>query len=385
MRSTFFAYYPLPDAVRHQLWRDALIVVDASVLLNPYRYSDDAREELFKTLERHDAQLWLPHQAGLEYQKNRVGVIQAEAALCGDFVDETEKLISRLSNPRNHPFVSRPTFDAIRASLDQAATELGTKRVQLKSLLRNDIIRDRLSALTDNRIGQPLGRAELERITKDGPTRYVNKVPPGYKDDKKPVTEKFGDLIFWFQILAQAKLTTRSVILVTDDAKEDWWLKSNGMKLSPRPELIEEFRTEAGGHLLLYNVLEFMQESGSLAGTPVSEDAADEIRAVTRALALSPDKTLTCHDCRSTFTFSSRDQEFFAERGFSEPKRCRSCAKKRPSELRREFVGDCARCGESTKFPFQPRVDEKTGKPLKRLYCRACFAEANRQPPSEPA
>ena len=37
------------------------------------------------------------------------------------------------------------------------------------------------------------------------------------------------------------------------------------------------------------------------------------------------DKELTCADCRGKFTFTAKDQEFFAEKGFSEPKRCKPC------------------------------------------------------------
>ncbi|MFL6335293.1 MAG: zinc-ribbon domain-containing protein [Pyrinomonadaceae bacterium] len=37
------------------------------------------------------------------------------------------------------------------------------------------------------------------------------------------------------------------------------------------------------------------------------------------------DKELTCADCRGKFLWSAKDQEFFAEKGFSEPKRCKDC------------------------------------------------------------
>jgi hypothetical protein len=37
------------------------------------------------------------------------------------------------------------------------------------------------------------------------------------------------------------------------------------------------------------------------------------------------DKELTCSDCGGKFLHSAKDQEFFAEKGFSEPKRCKSC------------------------------------------------------------
>ena len=37
------------------------------------------------------------------------------------------------------------------------------------------------------------------------------------------------------------------------------------------------------------------------------------------------DKELTCADCGGKFLFSEDDQEFFAGKGFQEPKRCKSC------------------------------------------------------------
>ena len=38
------------------------------------------------------------------------------------------------------------------------------------------------------------------------------------------------------------------------------------------------------------------------------------------------DKTLTCKDCGAKFEFTAQDQEFFAEKGFTnEPTRCKNC------------------------------------------------------------
>jgi hypothetical protein len=37
------------------------------------------------------------------------------------------------------------------------------------------------------------------------------------------------------------------------------------------------------------------------------------------------DKTLTCSDCGVEFEFTEREQAFYAEKGFSEPRRCPSC------------------------------------------------------------
>ena len=38
------------------------------------------------------------------------------------------------------------------------------------------------------------------------------------------------------------------------------------------------------------------------------------------------DKTIVCKDCGQEFTFTANEQEFFAEKGFTnEPQRCKPC------------------------------------------------------------
>jgi len=94
------------------------------------------------------------------------------------------------------------------------------------------------------------------------------------------------------------------------------------------------------------------------------------------------DKNITCVDCGQEFLFSADEQEFYASRGFGEPKRCRSCRATRRNERegttgggmarqprpeRELFDAVCASCGQPTKVPFQPRGDRP-------VYCRDCFA-----------
>ncbi|MBV8491235.1 MAG: zinc-ribbon domain containing protein [Candidatus Eremiobacteraeota bacterium] len=87
------------------------------------------------------------------------------------------------------------------------------------------------------------------------------------------------------------------------------------------------------------------------------------------------DKTLTCKDCAAQFTFSAREQEFFAEKGFvNQPQRCRECRQARRSHgggenrsnARPSFDTVCAQCGAETTVPFKPRGDRP-------VYCRSCF------------
>ena len=84
------------------------------------------------------------------------------------------------------------------------------------------------------------------------------------------------------------------------------------------------------------------------------------------------DKTLQCKECGEDFTFTSGEQEFYAEKGFqNEPQRCKICrdAKKNASRPPKEMhVTKCAKCGGDAKVPFQPSTDRP-------VYCSDCFAD----------
>jgi hypothetical protein len=78
MKTTFAAYYRPTDADFESLWKDATFSVDANVLLNAYRYTETTRTRLLDILSRLGSRLWLPHQVGLEYQRNRLNVISGQ-------------------------------------------------------------------------------------------------------------------------------------------------------------------------------------------------------------------------------------------------------------------------------------------------------------------
>ncbi len=89
------------------------------------------------------------------------------------------------------------------------------------------------------------------------------------------------------------------------------------------------------------------------------------------------DKTIVCKDCGQEFTFTANEQEFFADKGFTnEPQRCKSCRDARKGgngnsrghngNDRQMFDAVCAECGRPCKVPFAPRDDRP-------VYCSDCF------------
>lgn len=87
------------------------------------------------------------------------------------------------------------------------------------------------------------------------------------------------------------------------------------------------------------------------------------------------DKTLTCRECGAEFVFTASEQEFFAEKGFTnDPSRCFACRARRRQERsgdnsrpqRQMYDAICAECGVKTQVPFRPNGDRP-------VYCRDCF------------
>jgi len=89
-------------------------------------------------------------------------------------------------------------------------------------------------------------------------------------------------------------------------------------------------------------------------------------------------KTLQCFECGASFTFTAEEQEFFANKGYTnEPKRCPSCREARRSSRRssgsysprREmYPAVCAECGKETEVPFEPRQG-------RAVYCSDCYSK----------
>jgi len=94
------------------------------------------------------------------------------------------------------------------------------------------------------------------------------------------------------------------------------------------------------------------------------------------------DKIIVCADCSQEFVFSESEQTFYADKGFTEPRRCPSCRAIRKAQRNdggnaggrsdyssapREFhSATCASCGKEARLPFVPSGDRP-------VYCSDCF------------
>ena len=110
------------------------------------------------------------------------------------------------------------------------------------------------------------------------------------------------------------------------------------------------------------------------------------------------DLLLMCSDCGQEFVFTAGEQQFFQERGYSSPRRCKPCRQAKQASAggggahapsaghndRGGYGGGysagtgagtgmssgstvvCASCGQTTTVPFEPRGDRP-------VYCKSCY------------
>lgn len=92
------------------------------------------------------------------------------------------------------------------------------------------------------------------------------------------------------------------------------------------------------------------------------------------------DQTFTCRDCGQEFVWTASEQDFFEQKGFTNPPvRCKDCRAKKKTQFghnggggghrggeRQMFEITCSNCGNKDTVPFQPRGDRP-------VLCRNCF------------
>lgn len=281
MRTMFPGQFRPSSESLNTLWENCLFVVDANVLLNLYRYSTETRHELERALRSVRDSVFVPHQAAKEFLKNRLTVTAGQAQEYTKAINTINELTAVISNKKKHPFLPDEELPRFVDHAHKLVKHLESQQSILLDRLTNDEILDFVQEIFEGKTGKPFDDSTMTALVEEGDRRYQNEVPPGYKDGKKDASgdqyRKFGDLIVWKQLIAEAKSSNKSIVFVTDDKKEDWWLEQSGRTIGPRTELREEFITEVGKDFWMYTVDKFLEEAARTTNRPVSEKALAEI------------------------------------------------------------------------------------------------------------
>ena len=280
MVKDFEEYHNLLESDFNILWQDSLIVLDTNVLLNFYRYSTPTVNDFFDVLKFFSSRIWIPFQVASEFHIRRLDIIQAQIKVYADSIKENNLILQSYSDKRKSPFLSINLHDKFLRVLDEVNQELQKNLQDFELKLYNDDILLQITDLFINNTGLDYDSQKKHDIYKLGAERYLNRIPPGFCDgDVKKDENKFGDLLIWFQILDKAKEINKPIIFVTDDKKEDWWLRKNGKTLGARPELRREFRITTKQPLFhMYTPFNFIEHTQTLISLQLKNTTLNEVQ-----------------------------------------------------------------------------------------------------------
>lgn len=271
-----------------------LVVLDANVLLNLYRFEARARSDFIGLFKKLQARIWVPHQAAAEFWANRGDVIATRNTI-------PDQVLQELGTAGQHAMEAINAW-ARRVALSEARSDAAREAIQAGIQEATEVIREvsasdlnaegdadgrdpilaQLAEVLDGRVGDELPAEELADAIAEGQRRVEAGRPPGYKDAAKERRggTSYGDYLVWAQTLREAVRQGCDVLLVTGDVKEDWWLIREGKRIGPRVELAQEFRQKTGKRLLMMRPEVFLKRGSQLTGLSLGQESIAEIQRV---------------------------------------------------------------------------------------------------------
>ena len=227
MKEMFKWYFPQTDDEISTIWDKGLLTVDTNVLLDLYRYHDDTRQAILRSLESFNGRAWISNQVAEEFFRNRNGVIVSVGGTfndadrnISDIKKSIEEPIKKLKNNRIIPDELAEKLNiTMTETLDKLTSDIDKARQSYPNYREDDPILESICNLFKGEVGAAFDDNELSEALKEAKKRKDNKIPPGFNDASKDGHRPFGDYFLWRQILNHIKKMQRPLIFVTSEQK----------------------------------------------------------------------------------------------------------------------------------------------------------------------
>ncbi|GAA1628343.1 hypothetical protein GCM10009733_026360 [Nonomuraea maheshkhaliensis] len=288
LRELFPGYFPPDKDAIGNVMTSGLVVFDTNPLLDAYKLTGTARIEFLASMRALDDRLWIPHQVGLEFLRNRSSVIDYSSGFPARFRKAAGDLHKEVQQLKDHRGLKDEDVKRIKQDIDAAITAILDAHTELyafgvnKSVaIDKDPVFKEIEQIIARKVGPPL--PNIDMAMKIGKQRLKEKIPPGYSDAPEKGEEgALGDYFVWAQTLIEAKQRGLPVLLVTNETKADWIRTEGSFKRGPRPELVDEMLREAGQPFQLMNVRSFLFHAGQHLSATVSESTIKQAESVQR-------------------------------------------------------------------------------------------------------
>jgi PIN domain-containing protein len=279
--------------------KEAVVAVDANVLLDLYRFRPQTSRDLMETLKSLGDRLVVPHQALREFWRHRqrsqgsprgatkaaTDALTKSARSMADALDTWGKAVG-VDEDELYDFYVRidDFFETLIGGLQQVLEDADAERV-------GDPILEQLEELLAGRVTSPLDHEEWTQCVAEANRRIEAEEPPGYKDAEKQNSDSpdggAGDYLVWYQATRYAKEKVQDLLIVTRDQKEDWWWRQQSDFIGPRPELTLEYHSLTGRRLFL------MRPADLLARASVLEVEVDQASTADAGRVANDEEELT--------------------------------------------------------------------------------------------
>jgi hypothetical protein len=271
--------------------RDAVVAVDANVLLGLYRFLPQTANDVIKVLERLEDRLVVPNQALREFWRHRqraAGSPEAATRIADDAIAKAATSVKQaLETWSKHVGLDAAERMAllrrVADSADEFREELAAVHEKADGRAGDeDPILVQLERLLNGRVTDALPEDEWNECIAEGRRRVEAEEPPGYKDAGKEEGDTpegaAGDYLVWYQATRHAAERGCDLIIVTADEKEDWWWRQQAALLGPRPELALEYNKLSGRRLFLLRPPDLLSRAAALDVEVDEESLADADR-----------------------------------------------------------------------------------------------------------
>lgn len=274
MNEFFPGYYPFADFEYDEFCKNAIIVLDDSVLLDLFRIDKKYVDELFKIISKNEVKnrLWLPYDIAWFYHKKMNDTILDEIQNIDTFLSYLTKSKAAIDASKKYPYLDAELSDNFITSVNSIKNKCEEEQNILAAQLKESAIKNKLKELFHRKVGPKYEDADLDKVYNEGAKRFSLSIPPGYMYEPTSDSRiKYHELIIWKQMLKYAQDEDKNILFVTSKVKEDWFYIRKGKIVSPRHELINEFLQKTQQRFFSLSFSEFVKKFRELYEIPIDD------------------------------------------------------------------------------------------------------------------
>ncbi len=237
---------------------NTMIVCDTNVYLHIYQYTPGYCDFAFDCLNSMQDYLIVPRTIYLEYLDNYErnyeamrGRITGAKDRCDDVIIHAKRTITSVCEHLSGMGFSdiseleESLDDAFEKQINEIEDFFEDRKAVLELIAERwdeDLLLNLFGELNaKGRILEQFTQEELFGLCKKGQARYKKHTPPGFEDNGKDGIAKYGDYLWWEEVLRYANDNKKNIVLVTDDIKKDW-CEEDEEEIVLRKELVREFK-----------------------------------------------------------------------------------------------------------------------------------------------